>query len=451
MKHFLLYIISIVLCSSHMCNAMAQKTTTGAFHLKPEARFCMSIPKEYTYSHKPLLLMRGEDDDKYVMVYDENIDLVEKITMDKHQAFNYTLSYNTETRDVKSVDKTETSKRDIYSAFEDWKQRQLDFDPNLSSSDFIISKQENGDSIISVALHDDYYIRQMYFGYDYFGTKYQRRYWLCSNGKMYQCDATYNVSYTEWKSAGITQTEYSKDVDKIFLKNMNLDNGSGEEGTFFDVSQTLFNQDEAFEYLVPKYALSANSTGGNNDVVIGGNNPYDDNIVLSRSTIASEKSNVVMVGFQVVSSNGNVVKDLDFDGGFETNLEYDNPVGALITIGGNVYIAFNGYANGEECSVFYKVDRTSTNIQKVKSAPASMRIFPSVTNKNTAITVDLNDDNVGGSELIVYSSTGIAVNKISVPANQKSTTFSVNASTGVYNVVRIHKNQAKEVKKIIIR
>ena len=55
---------------------------------------------------------------------------------------------------------------------------------------------------------------------------------------------------------------------------------------------------------------------------------------------SSDNQYLVMSGFQVVSSNGNIVKDLDFEEEFSLLPEM-NCV-ALITIGGNRYLAFGG-------------------------------------------------------------------------------------------------------------
>ncbi len=79
---------------------------------------------------------------------------------------------------------------------------------------------------------------------------------------MYQYDAVYNVEYSDWRDAGTKNVDKSTSLSHLYLCNVDLDGGGSLAGnSYFDVSQTLFNTDEDFEYLVPKCALSANYPG----------------------------------------------------------------------------------------------------------------------------------------------------------------------------------------------
>lgn len=232
----------------------------------------------------------------------------------------------------------------------------------------------------------------------------------------------------------------------ISLYNLNLDNGGGTNrtnGTYFEISQTLFNQDEDYEYLIPKYAL-VNSDMSSSDITADYSTTYED-IVITRSTITSDKSLLAMVGFQVVSSSGTIVKEINFDDGFyivNTNRGF-----ALLTIGGNRYITVS---NGEE-TLFYKVDNQSTDIMKVKSTQGSMFLETTVTGQNSTINVTLGDANEKGSDIMVTSASGMKINSVNVPAGQTDTQMSINAPSGMYCVSRIQNGKVKDSKKVMVK
>ena len=100
--------------------------------------------------------------------------------------------------------------------------------------------------------------------------------------------------------------------------------------------------------------------------------------------------------------------DITFDSGFEGSL-YFNPA-FVITIGDNVYLAFDGYYNNTSSTIFYKIDKgIADKIQKVKIAPSSMRISPTVAKSSSTINVTFNDANEKGSDIVVVSASGAAM------------------------------------------
>lgn len=453
--------ILTTLCLAFAANvAFAQKTPSGKIHFSSaNASYCMSIPKEYTYNHKPLLSFRNSVDDygnvsSQVNIYDENIDLIKSFNVQDDKKFYYTLTYNVQKRNVKNVNKNE-DKRSIgnYESIDQWIEEQSHYN-NFDRSSLIIKNQENGDKIISIDYTNNPYGQtndRMYYAYSYFGLQYPLRYWIWSNGVMYQCDANYSVEYTDWVNDGTTNKDKSIDLEHLYLCNVNLDNGGDFGGgeNYFEVSQTLFNEDEDFEYIIPKCALSSNNPGGNMGSFDPGNVGYGERIITEQESLAEGKNNVVMVGFQVVSSNGNIVKNLDFGNGFEATI--DDYCAALITIGGNKYLAFNGYCNGKESTIFYKIDNTSSSIKQMKITPTTMQINPAIVNKNSIINISLGDDNSKGSDIVVVSMSGNKVKSVSVPQNQKEVQIPVNVNSGVYCVSRIQQGKVNETKKIIVK
>ena len=224
---------------------------------------------------------------------------------------------------------------------------------------------------------------------------------------------------------------------------MNLDNVGGlSNGTYFEISQTLFNQDEDYEYLIPKYAL-IKSEGYNSDTST--NPSTGDNIETTRSVLISEKSLPAIVGFQVVSSNGNIVKEINFDDGFYIFELYRGL--AIITIGGNRYLT----ASNSRETLFYKIDIQSADIKKVKTAKGSMFLQPTIADKNSTINVTLGDANENGSDIMVTSTSGMKISSINVPAGQTATQMSINAPSGMYCVSRVQNGKINETKKVIVK
>ncbi len=177
-----------------------------------------------------------------------------------------------------------------------------------------------------------------------------------------------------------------------------------------------------------------------------GSSSLEENMELTRKTL---ESNVALVGFQVVGENGNILKDLSFEDYIGDRWIND---GAVVTIGTNVYLAFYGHdLDGKQATVFYKIDRTTSSIQKVRTVPGGMNLSSTIANKGADIQVNFNDNNEKGSEIIVFSANGAKVKSFKVPAGQKTATFNVNGSAGMYLVNRAQNGKANETKKIVIK
>lgn len=436
--------------------SFAQSTVPGFFHWPApdgENVNSMVIPKEYAFNKKPLLTFTSMRDPSHIMVYDENIELVKTFDIDDNKVFNYTLTYQTEAREVTSVTEEGLETEDLDLSFGEWleKERSRYYYSSIKAA-LNVTRKENGDSVISIdyakVQDPDNCNEEMYFGYSYFGMKYPKLYWIASGGNMCQCRTSYSVTYSDWKPVGETEEKaFSVRLPHIYLYNLNLDNGggtNGTNGTYFEISQTLFNQDEDYEYLIPKLALVAASGDGSND---GSANPsIGENIQVSRSAVVSEKSELAAVGFQVVSSAGNVVREITFEDGF--SFRYRSYARyALITIGGNRYLTFyNGSA-----TVFYKIDSQTSSIKKVRVAKGSLFVEPAVMGRNATISVSLGDTNEKGSDILLTSASGQGIKSVHLPAGQTQTNVTVNVPSGLYCVSRLQGGMVEETKKIVVR
>ena len=438
-----------IIAMAALATTSAAQSITGRFEFGYADRAALSVPKEFSYGSVPYLMLVDNNDQNNIQVYDENLDVVKTIAMKESMPFNYQLTCQAETREVTAVNETYKNSYCSYESYEAFIQRESLVDPYFNESCLIIKDFGDGTRKITVDYTNSGYTtnRQMYFAYDYFGMQYPKVYFIENSEGLTGYRVEYAVEYSEWQATGTTVNDYSADQDRIRLCNINLNNGDGRANSYFEVSQTLFNSDEGFEYILPKYKLSANGNVGGSYVINGGGDT--EQITTQRSVVISEQKELALAGFQVLSEDGNVVSDITFDGDFEGSIDLD--CAFVITIGNTTYLAFDGYSNGQSSTIFYKIDRSTSSIQKVKTAPSTMKLTPTVVNSGSTINVNFGDDNVKGSDLVVVSASGAAVQTYHVPAGQTSAQIQANTSAGMYCISRLQKNKAAETKKIIVK
>ena len=433
-----------------LATTSAAQSITGRFEFGYADRTALSVPKEFSYGSVPYLVLVDNNDQNNIQVYDENLDVVKTIAMKESMPFNYQLTCQAETREVTAVNETYKNSYCSYESYEAFIQRESLVDPYFNESCLIIKDFGDGTRKITVDYTNSGYTtnRQMYFAYDYFGMQYPKVYFIENSEGLTGYRVEYAVEYSEWQATGTTVNDYSAVQDRIRLCNINLNNGDGRANSYFEVSQTLFNSDEGFEYILPKYKLSTNGNiGGFYPTIDGGS--QSEQITTQQTTVISEQKELALAGFQVLSEDGNVVSDITFDGDFEGSIDLD--CAFVITIGNTTYLAFDGYSNGQSSTIFYKIDRSTSSIQKVKTAPSTMKLNPTVVNSGSTINVNFGDGNEKGSDLVVISASGAAVLSYHVPAGQSSTQIQANASAGMYCISRLQKNKAAETKKIIVK
>lgn len=306
-----------IIAMAALATTSAAQSITGRFEFGYADRTALSVPKEFSYGSVPYLVLVDNNDQNNIQVYDENLDVVKTIAMKESMPFNYQLTCQAETREVTAVNETYKNSYCSYESYEAFIQRESLVDPYFNESCLIIKDFGDGTRKITVDYTNSGYTtnRQMYFAYDYFGMQYPKVYFIENSEGLTGYRVEYAVEYSEWQATGTTVNDYSADQDRIRLCNINLNNGDGRANSYFEVSQTLFNSDEGFEYILPKYKLSANGNVGGSYVINGGGDT--EQITTQRSVVISEQKELALAGFQVLSEDGNVVSDITFDGDFE--------------------------------------------------------------------------------------------------------------------------------------
>lgn len=434
-----------------MAMTSVAQTMTNRFEFGYAGNSSFSIPKEFSYNDVPYMVMYGGNDANTVQLYDENLEMVKQITMKESIPFNYQQTYQDETREVTAVNEVGRSAFCEYASYEEFIQKESGLDPSFNESCLIITNLSDGTRKISV----DYSKLQnpfqgnsrMYFAYDYFGLKYPRVYFIDSSDSFVGYRVEYYVEYSDWEAAGTRTVDCSKEQERIKLCNINLNNGEGRTNRYFEVSQTLFNKDASFEYIMPIYKFATKGNVSYNPDVVGPDDP--DKIVTTRSTPISEQKKLALAGFQILSEDGNVVSNIVFDGGFEGEIYLDEAF--VITIGSSIYLAFDGYCNGENSTIFYKIDNYTNSIQKVKTVPSNMSVSPAIVNRGAVINVNFSDGNLHGADIIMNSVSGAASKKLHIPAGQASAQIHTDAPKGMYCISRLTKGKVQETTKVIVK
>lgn len=440
--------IYTIIAIAALATTSAAQTVTDRFEFGYADRVALSVPIEFSYQSVPYLVLENNNEQNSVQIYNENLDVVKTITLKESIPFNYQLTCQYETRDVNAVKETYRDAYCNFVSYESFIQTEKDYDPTFDESCLIVTDLDDGTRKIAVDYTNSQFVTnsQMYFAYDYFGMKYPKVYFIENSEGVTGYRVGYAVEYSEWVAAGTSVNDYSANQSRISLCNINLNNGDGRATTYFDLSQTLFNSDEGFEYILPKYKLSANGNIRFPEIT-GVEEP--EKITTQRSTIISEQKELALAGFQVLSEDGNVVSDITFDGDFEGSINLDYAF--VITIGNSIYLAFDGYCNDQSSTIFYKIDRLTNSIQKVKTASATMKLSPNMVNSGSTINVNFGDANEKGSDIIVVSASGTVVRTYHVPAGQTSIQIQANSSAGMYCISRLQKNKIAETKKFIVK
>lgn len=427
------------------------QTVTGNFDFGSSYDFALSIPKDFSYDGKPYLMLYDGNDYNTIQIYDENLEVVKRISMKKSLPFNYQLTYQDQVREVVAVNEVEKSEFCRYDSYDAFIENEKNLDPSFDESCFIAEDMGDGTKKIKVDYSKKGYLsnEQMYYVYNNFALKYPKVYFIDSGKDFIGYRVSYAIQYSDWKNAGTRVVDCTEEQKRIRLLNINLNNGDGKTTKYFEVSQTLFNNDPSFEYIMPKYKLSKINNIAGSKLVIGGSNE-EDGVITTNSEIVSEEKEIALAVFQILSENGNVISDITFDSGFEGSIYVNTAF--VITIGDNVYLAFDGECNGASSTIFYKINKKNTNaVQKVKIAPSTMRISPTVAKSGSTINVTFSDANEKGSDIVVVSASGAAMGSFHVPAGQTSAQIKTNTSAGMYCVSRLQKDKVKETKKIIVK
>lgn len=189
------------------------------------------------------------------------------------------------------------------------------------------------------------------------------------------------------------------------------------------LTQTLFNNDVEFEWIIEKYKVVTveNGVDGNQDVAV--------------------------CGFKVMSQNGATVVDIDFPtclnwSDFDVYMTSDGP-----------YLSVYGESIDDDSyySLIYKIDPNSSSIQAV-GAPRKVSVSPTAPRRGTPVNVSLGEPVGNNCKLSVVSASGrTAIVQNLKPGDSEAVIDTNRLGNGVYVVVVDNGKTKREATKIVVR
>mgnify|MGYP006325019749 FL=1 len=178
-------------------------------------------------------------------------------------------------------------------------------------------------------------------------------------------------------------------------------------GEFPCLTQTLFNEDEKYEYL--SFPSARTDKWG------------DYNIPVCNS-------------FNVMSEDGSILQSVTFPDGYELS---ELVHAQIIKLNEEYYILIADY--NKEVFHVYKINRKDTTAVEQVCAPIKVGAFPNLANRNQMITIQLFGGNAGSSQtnLQVVDMQGKVLNQQTIPAGQTTTTIPAHRLSNGMNLIKI--------------
>lgn len=212
--------------------------------------------------------------------------------------------------------------------------------------------------------------------------------------------------------------------------------GTGTEGNYLDVdiyaTQTLFNDDEAWEYLVPVQKESSTIDGVRVDEVT------TEGVVLLRTVRKGMKTFAI----NVVSENGTVLASIPFSG--ELSKDYLQ----VLLLEGTIFFQLGLYGDSEYYDYLYRYDKQGGDLDKVAAVRRSNRF---ATLDGDRLDVNLEDADANGN-LLLTNSLGKVLHSEKVQRGKGSATINTSSlPEGIYNITLMQRGKVRKNQKMLIK
>ena len=283
----------------------------------------------------------------------------------------------------------------------------------------------------------NYYLPEQY------GKQYPTKGYIVRNGYLYWYQQYYrvetnaNITYGDWVESGDYETiTYVQDWSLGFV---NYDNDqllfNEEEGDGLCLTQTLFNEDEQYEYLYfPINSYMQRVYNEPEDPVCL--NCYSESTTYTQEATLYYRS--LFTGFEVKSETGSTLQSITFPNGF---VMLGSINAQIIKLSNEYYIICTGEMNDNPAILVYKINRNggSHSVQQI-GAPVRISAFPCPAARNQTITVNLTGDSKSQTELQVVNMNGQMLEHRMVPAGEKQTTINAARLAPGVNLIRALQN-----------
>lgn len=237
-------------------------------------------------------------------------------------------------------------------------------------------------------------------------TNYPSRYWaIDADGILREYYSNYNAKVErkgEWKNIGIDSGVSSYRETPVDLYYHDL--SSLYEGEDFVLTQTLFNNNETYEWLQTRHEVKTISSELDQD----GDGEIDYRETVTRAFVT---------GYDIISE-GTVIGTLTLEEGLEAE---DEDWVELILINDKIYLGIEAYdvANHKYYDLFYKFDPSSSAIREVKSMRKSI-VYPTILSRNEMITIKLDGISNTPVEIETIDAAGRVADKTTLAPGQQT-------------------------------
>ena len=309
----------------------------------------------------------------------------------------------------------------------------------LNSADYYV--EYSVDSIVTTSTGETYFYTEV--GWNNFPETFKADiYFVWKEESIIVHLIEYTTSYTgEWVK---TTENYSDDSGLVGFSVQIIGSAVDAEDTYCIATQTLFNNDAKWEFLRKVYeeCIVEDYWETKEEDRDG-----DGEIDYKRTRYENK-----VKGYEIVSEDGTVLATID------APLSDDNSPGVnLLLWGEDAFLALTTWEYMEEddteyLTTIYSIDKTTTRVTKVASAPA-MRVSPTIANRNSTVNVTLGGETAkNGGELIITDSNGRTIGRSRVEAGQTNVPVTTNRmGSGVYNITLTEKGQKVDNARIIVK
>ncbi len=232
----------------------------------------------------------------------------------------------------------------------------------------------------------------------------------------HEAECTYY--YSGGESSSYTETYNDKTVEPNLYSTEGI-----AYGAYMPITQTLFNSNDKFEYLVPIYINS------------------------SYTTERASANGYICKGYKIMSDDNTEVASIIIN---DEQVAYVGDVEVYI-IGKKAYLKIDVRdTNDNHLNYFYAIDKQTSSISE---APVRvvMSVRPTVAKKNEVINVTLPEDSKA-SQLMVTSAAGQTIQRIPLKAGVSSYQVSTTGlASGMYVISVDEGGTKKEYCKVVIR
>lgn len=303
----------------------------------------------------------------------------------------------------------------------------------MSKEDFATMCSNEGFSTVENHDNETWYLSEheyFYFAYDIYGKRYPQRLYVWENTTNKGILRLNEYSYESWGHTG----QYGKPESKSECVKPRPGYLTPYDGIAdlndFKLSQTLFNTDTNFEWIVPIVeAVDCSYTNINEKV---------------------EGKRPLMSGFRVESQNGSIVATVKYPAGLYGEHGF---WGHLYIINGKSYLIVKLFdiSNTDAYYIIYEVDASGSSVKAV-GAPRRVAVSPTMPSRGTDVVITLDNAAEAGCKIMVTSVSGQNVMSRYVEPGQTSTTIDTSGfEEGMYIVSVYDGSTTHENTKIIVR